>query len=46
MILRDFAIRGYVLDKERFIQDRLYESDFNKHIKKFFANEHGDKDSN
>jgi hypothetical protein len=42
-VLRDYAIRGYVLDKERLkngsffkkiAQDRLFESDFDRHIKK------------
>ena len=48
-VLRDYAIRGYVLDKERLkngaffskeyfenllVQDRLFESDFDRHIKK------------
>jgi hypothetical protein len=32
-------------EKYRVIQDRLYESDFDKHIKKLSANEHEDKDS-
>ena len=45
-VLRDFAVRGYVLDKERLkiaesefekyrvLQDRLFESDFDRHVKK------------
>ena len=54
-VLRDFAIRGYVLDKERLkngaflskeyyeiVQDRLFESDFDRHLKKALKNGEAD----
>ena len=55
-VLRDFAIRGYVLDKERLkngaflskeyyeiVQDRLFESDFDRHIKKALKDKRANK---
>jgi hypothetical protein len=36
-VLKDFAVRGYVLEKYRPIQDKLFESDFDREMKKLLA---------